>query len=552
MSGPSEDLPGPSGAEAGGTSVRRVVGSAAVVIVAATLLSRVFGLIRDIATAHFFGSTHAADAFFLAYKVPYLVVLMVSGALTATFVPVLTYRIATGRKKEAWELSVNLGNIIFLTLLGVAVVFTIIAPYLVWAVGGFGVGPETARQATFLLRILMIGLVFDSIAGLFVGMLNSLKRFALAAFSPAIGTVATVIVLLALAKPLSITALAIGSVVGSVAGCLLMLLGLRDQGIKYTPRIKWRDPTVREVGGMVWPVLLGSAVGKISIFSDQIMASILVTGAISSLNYADKLFQMPLALFVAGITVPIFPLLSEQVAANAPDKVKATLNFALRLMGFLMIPATFGIILLRYPLIGAIYRHGEFTAQDAWRTAWVLLFECLGLYFYAGRDTLTRVFYSYHDTRTPVKISAATVFFNIAISFGFMSLIRSVNEQAAVSGLTLGTTVALAVNFFVLVYLLHRKIGQIGLRGLFRSLVRVVGISAAMGIVLWVVDFFLARVLPAQTDGFVVRLIVGIVLGGGVYLLLARLLKLPEFTEITGMLGAVFRRVRRPGGPGRE
>jgi putative peptidoglycan lipid II flippase len=542
LSGPDGTVP-----EVGGSSVRRVVGSAAVVIVAATLLSRVFGLVRDIATAHFFGSTHAADAFFLAYKVPYLVVLMVSGALTATFVPVLTYRIATGRKKEAWELSVNLGNIIFLTLLGVAVIFTIIAPYLVWVVGGFGVGPETARQATFLLRILMIGLVFDSIAGLFVGMLNSLKRFALAAFSPAIGTIATVIVLLALARPLSITALAIGSVVGSVAGCLLMLLGLRDQGISYTPRVKWRDPAVREVGGMVWPVLLGSAVGKISIFSDQIMASILVTGAISSLNYADKLFQMPLALFVAGITVPIFPLLSEQVAANSPDRVKATLNFALRLMGFLMIPATVGIILLRYPLIGAIYRHGEFTAQDAWRTSWVLMFECLGLYFYAGRDTLTRVFYSYHDTRTPVKISAATVFLNIAISFGFMSLIRSVSEEAAVSGLTLGTTVALTVNFFVLVYLLHRKIGQIGLRALFASLLRVVSISAVMGVVVWAVDFFLTRVLPAETDGYVVRLIVGIVLGGGVYLLLARLFRLPEFAEISGMLGAVFRRVKGSG-----
>jgi putative peptidoglycan lipid II flippase len=257
---------------------------------------------------------------------------------------------------------------------------------------------------------------------------------------------------------------------------------------------------------------------------------------------------MPLALFVAGITVPIFPLLSEQVAANAPEKVKATLSFALRLMGFLMIPATVGIILLRDPLIGAIYRHGEFTAQDAWRTSWVLLFECLGLYFYAGRDTLTRVFYSYHDTRTPVKISAATVFLNIAISFGFMSLIRSFNEEAAVSGLTLGTTIALTINFFVLVYLLHRKVGQIGFRSIFRSLLGVVGLSGAMGVVIWVVDFFLARSLPAETDGFVIRLVVGIVAGGGMYLLLARLFKVPEFAEITGMLGSVFKRMRRGGG----
>ena len=550
MTEPVEAVPEKAAGSSAVSSVRTVVGRAALVIVGATLLSRVFGLVRDIATAHFFGANNVTDAFFLAYKVPYLVVLMVAGALTATFVPVLTYRITTGRKKEAWELSVNLGNIVFLALLGVAVVFTIIAPYLVYVVGGFGVGAETSRQATFLLRILMIGLVFDSMAGLFMGMLNSLKRFALAAFSPAIGTLATVVVLAALAKPLSITALAVGSVVGSVTGCLLMLPGLRDQGIKYTPRIKWRDPAVREVGGMVWPVLLGSAVGKISIFSDQIIASILVGGAISSLNYADKLFQLPLALFVAGITVPIFPLLSEQVAANAPERVKATLSFAMRLMGFLMIPATVGIIILRYPLIGAIYQNGKFTSEDAVRTAWVLLFECLGLYCYAGRDTLTRVFYSYHDTRTPVKISAATVFLNIGVSYLFMRIIQSFSPMAAVSGLTLGTSVALSVNFFVLVYLLRRKIGRIGFRGIFKSLLGVIGISAAMGVVIWAVDFVLARELPARTDGFIIRLVVGIVVGAGSYLLLARLLKVPEFSEIMDMLRAVFRRMRKGGAGG--
>jgi len=219
-------------------------------------------------------------------------------------------------------------------------------------------------------------------------------------------------------------------------------------------------------------------------------------------------------------------------------------------MGFLMIPATVGIIILRYPLIGAIYQHGDFTSQDAIRTAWVLLFECLGLYCYAGRDTLTRVFYSYHDTRTPVKISAATVVLNIGVSYLFMRVIQSFSPMAAVSGLTLGTSVALSVNFFVLVYLLRRKIGRIGFRGIFKSLLGVIGISAAMGVVIWAVDFVLSRELEARTDGFIIRLIVGIVVGAGSYLLLARLLKVPEFAEITDMLRASFRRMRKDGAGG--
>ena len=288
---------------------------------------------------------------------------------------------------------------------------------------------------------------------------------------------------------------------------------------------------------MVWPVLLGSAVGKISIFSDQVMASLLVVGSVSSLSYADKLFQLPLGLFVAGITVPIFPLLSERVAANAPEQVKATINFALRLMGFLMIPATVGIIVLRNPIVAAIYQGGEFKSADTLRTGWVLLFESLGLYSYAGRDTLTRVFYAYHDTRTPVKISAAAVFLNIGVSYLFMRLI-------GVAGLTLGTSVALTVNFVVLIELLRRKIGPMGFREILKSLLRVTGAAAGMGVVIWPLDYLLAHRLHAGSPTFLIRTVVGIGSGAGVFFLLSWLFRVPEAAEIVGMLGAVFRRKR--------
>jgi putative peptidoglycan lipid II flippase len=515
-------------------SVRSVVGKAALIIVAATLVGRILGLLRDIAVAYFFGARADTDAFFLAYRIPYLLVLMVGGALTATFVPLITYRLATGRKREAWDLSVNLGNIICLVLVAVSVVLVILAPWVIPLIG-FGFNAATADRAVFLFRILMIGFVFDGLAGLVVGMLNSLRRFALAAFAPALGTIATLLITVIFARGVGITALAIGSVVGSIVGLLVLFPGLRDQNIGYRPRVDWRHPGVREVGGMVWPILIGSAVGKLSIFSDQVLGSTLAVGSISSLSYADKLFQLPLGLFVAGITVPIFPLLSEQVAANAPERVKATVNFSMRLMGFLLVPATVGIILLRYPIIGLILEHGKFTAVDTGRTAWVLLFLCLGLYVYAGRDTLTRVFYSYHDTRTPVKISIATVVINIGLSYLFMQFL-------GVGGLALGTTVALTVNFVVLIWLLRRKIGPVGLGKTFGSLVRVCGVSAVMGAVVWVIDYLISRQVQTNFAGHAVRLFVGLAIGATVFLLVSKLVRMPELAEITDMLRAVFRR----------
>lgn len=521
----------------GGRSVRSVVGKAALVIVAATLVGRILGLVRDIAVAYFFGAQADTDAFFLAYKVPYLLTLMVSGALTATFVPLFSYRLATDRKQEAWSLSVNIGNIIALILIGLSVLLVILAPWFIPLIGP-GLAPATVDKGVFLFRILMIGFVFEGLTGLVVGMLNSLRKFALAAFAPAAGTVVVLVITIAFAGSLGITALAIGSVAGWVAGLVVLFPGLRGEGIHYRPRIDWRDPAVREVGGMVWPILIGSAVGKVSVFIIQLLGSLLEQGSISSLNYADKLFQLPLGLFVAGISVPIFPLLSEQVAAKAPERVKATLDFALRLMGFLLIPATVGIILLRYPLIGLLLEHGEFTAADTARTAWALLFLCLGLYAYAGRDTLTRVFYAYHDTRTPVKISVVTVAITIGLAYLFM-------QYMGVGGLTLGMTVALAINFVVLMWMLRRKIGVIGLLRTGRSILRVLGASAVMGVVMWVVDHFLAPVAGAGLEGNALRLVAGVVVGAGIFLFVARLVRMPELAETVDMLRTVVKRPKR-------
>ena len=520
------------GAEVG--SVRTVVGRAALVIVAATLTGRVLGLVRDIVVAYFFGAQAETDAFFLAYKVPYLLALVVSGAMIAAFVPLFSYRVATGRKPEALSLFVNMGKVASLVMVVGTIILVVLAPWIIPFVG-FGFDSATKDLAVYLFRILMIGFVFAGLTGLVTGMLNSLRRFAIAAFAPAIGTATTLVITAVFAVPIGITALAVGTAAGWIIGLVAVLFGIRDQEADYRARVKWRDPVLREAAGMIWPVLIGSAVGAISIFSDQILGSLLEVGSVSSLSYADKVFQLPLGLFVAGITVPIFPLLSEQVAAKAPDRVKATLSFALRLMGFLLVPCMVGFILLRYAIIGLVLEHGKFTAEDTARTAWALLFLLLGLYVYAGRDTLTRVFYAHHDTRTPVKISVTTVALNIGLSYLLMQFL-------GVGGLALGTTVALTVNFLVLLYLLRRKIGPIGLGGLGRSLVRVAVASAVMGLVIWAVDTALTRSMADGTAADAVRVVVGLAAGVAAYLVVARLMRSPELAEVRDMLRAVFKR----------
>jgi putative peptidoglycan lipid II flippase len=196
---------------------------------------------------------------------------------------------------------------------------------------------------------------------------------------------------------------------------------------------------------------------------------------------------------------------------------------------------TVGLILMRYAIVGLLLQHGDFAADDTARTTWAFLFLIIGLYAYAGRDTVTRVFYAHHDTRTPVKIGMASVVVSIGLSYLLMQFL-------GVGGLALGTTLALGVNFAVLAWLLRRKIGTVGLRPIARSLLRVVGVSAVMGAAVWAVDFALASVTSATSAGYSVRLATCVPVGVAVFLAAAKLTRMPELDETADMLRAVFKR----------
>jgi len=510
-----------------GAGVRATVGRAAIVILAATLVGRLLGLVRDLAIAYFF-ERGATDAFFLAYKIPYLGALTVGGALTATFIPVFTQRYVTGRREEAWGLSVSMMNLAGLAMIALTVVAVLLAPWLMPLIGP-GFDSATTSKAVMLFRILMPLVLFAGLAGLLMGVLNSLKRFAVPAFSTSLGALVTLGFILVTARSWGLTGVAVGTTVGAAASFAVLLPQLRGTGLKYRPVIDWNDPGVRETAGMIWPILLGSAVGKVSVFADQILGSLLEPGSISALNYGEKLFQLPLGLFVASITVPLFPLLSEHVAAKEPERLKSTLALGLRLVGFVIVPASMGLIVLRTPIVTLLFQHGEFTAEDTARTAQVLLFYSLGLFSYAGRDTLTRVFYAYHDTRTPVNVSVATVVLNIVVSFGLMQVL-------GVGGLALGTSIALTVNLVVLIHLLRKKIGPMGFGRLVVSLVRVGAATAVMGAVVWAVDNQLMLSLPDGDGSLGLRVGVDVAVGAVAYIAAALVGRLPELREVGGML----------------
>jgi len=519
---------------------RSTLRSAALLILAASVLGRFLGLARDLAVAYYFGAGADTDAFFLANRLPTLVSVSIAGALTASLIPVFTQRYAVGRREEAWRLTVSMFNITGLALLAFTAVSVVAAPWLVPLIGP-GFDAPTTERAIYLFRILMPLIVFAGLSGLATGMLNSMRRFGLPAVSTSLGTLVTLFILLASARAWGLTGLAVATTAGAAACLLVLVPQLAKSGLPYRATIAWRDPGLRQVGGMIWPILLGSGVGAASTFADQVLGSFLEPGSISALSFSEKLFHLPLGLLVAAVAVPLFPLLSEHVAKDEPELLKTHLGFSLRIIAFMLIPASLGLIVLRTPVISLLFEHGEFTSEDTARTAWALLFYSMGLFPYAGRDILTRVFYAYHDTRTPIRISVGAVVLNVGASIVLMRFL-------GVGGLALGTTIAFSANFLVLLYLLRRKIGPLGIGVLMRAFGRIVAASLVMSAAVWAIDRGLAGTVAPSDLGLAIR--VGAAVAGGVvvYAAAAAVGRLPEISELKEMLMTMRkRRGEQPG-----
>jgi len=521
---------------------RSTLRNAALLILAASVFGRFLGLARDLAVAYYFGAGADTDAFFLANRLPTLVSVSIAGALTASLIPVFTQRYVVGKREEAWRLTVSMFNVTGLALLAFAAVCVVAAPWLVPLIGP-GFDASTTERAVHLFRILMPLIVFAGLSGLATGVLNSMRKFGLPAVSTSLGTLVTLFVLLGSARAWGLTGLAIATTVGAATCFLVLVPQLLKSGLPYRPRIAWEDPGLRQVGGMIWPILLGSAVGAASTFADQVLGSFLEPGSISALSFSEKLFHLPLGLLVAAVAVPLFPLLSEHVARDEPELLKTHLGFSLRIIAFMLIPASLGLIVLRAPVVALLFEHGEFTAEDTARTAWALLFYSMGLFSYAGRDILTRVFYAYHDTRTPIGISVGAVVLNVGASIVLMQFL-------GVGGLALGTTIAFTANFGVLFYLLRRKIGPLGIVVLMRSFARIVVAAAVMSGAVWAIDRGLDGAVPSSNLGLAVRVAVAVAGGVVVYAAAAALGRLPEISELKGMLTSMRKgRGALPAGP---
>ena len=508
-------------------SAQARVTRAAGVTGAFTLLSRILGLVRDQVVAYLFGAGPAADAFFVAFRIPNLLRRWsAEGAMSAAFVPVYTQELITHGPEEARKTAGAAFSILAAILAVITLAGVIFAPCLVQLIApGYADEPAKFALTVLLTRIVFPYILLISLATLLMGQLNSLDHFAVPAAAPVALNAGIIFMALAVGPRLDRPALALA--LGVLAGGLLQLLMQLPPLIKRKalPRLIWQPglEAVRTMGRRVLPVILGAAAYQINLLVNTLLASYLPEGSVSFLYYADRLVQFPLGVFAVALGTAILPSLSRQAAQGDLDGLASTTSHGFRLSLFIILPSAVGLALLARPLVDLIYQRGAFDAGVALQTIRALYAYALGLPMAALTTVAVRFFNALGDTKTPACVGALTVAANIALSLILMG-------PLAHSGLALASSLAAGINLILLLIVAARRYSYIRIRVLFRGWGRTAaasaGLAAALGLGFW------WPASPLFSSPSWLRVVVGVCGGALLYFLLARILRTPELGDL--------------------
>jgi putative peptidoglycan lipid II flippase len=465
-------------------SIHPKIAKAATEVGGATLLSRIFGFIRDMIIAQLFGAGTATDAFFVAFRIPNLLRRLVGeGSLTVSFIPVYSEYRSQRTKEESDRLIWVSFSVLAVFLILLAALGVIFSPWIIKAMAyGFTQEPEKFRLTVLLNRLMFPYIFFIGLVAWAMGVLNTLKHFIAPALAPVLLNLSIIICALGfyslLAEP--VLSLAFGVLIGGLTQFLFQIPFLRRRGIALRFRFDLSHPGMRRIGALMAPSILGLAVTQLNVVINTFLASYLPEGSVSYLYYADRLLEFPMGIFAIAIATAVLPSLSEQAAKGNMQEVKETLSSALRLAFFVILPAMAGLIFLRQPILNLLFQRGAFSAFSTEMTAQALLYYSLGLAAFAGVRIMAPVFYSFQDTRTPVNVA----FFSLIANAGLGALLMGPLKHG---GLALATSLSAGVNFVLLGFLLRRKIGPLGLRKIIHSFLKNLGASILMGLAAYAV-----------------------------------------------------------------
>ena len=493
-----------------------------------TVLSRITGLARDVAFSAWFGSSPIMEAFIVAFRVPNLMRrFFAEGAFSQAFVPVISEYRTHKSHAETRELVGNVAGTLGVALFVVTALGVIAAPLLILVFApGFLAKPGQFDLAVEMLRFTFPYVLFVSLTAFAGSALNAHRRFAVAAFTPVLLNV-VMIVFAGLVGPMlddPALGLAGGVFAAGVVQLVFQVPFLKRLDLLPRPRISLRHEGVRRILSLMGPSIFGSSVMQISILLDTLIASFLLAGSVSWLYYSDRLIEFPLGVLGVALATVILPRLSEHHATRSSQTFSDTLDWALRLVVFIGVPAAVGLALLAEPLMATLFLHGEFTQRDVGMAAASLRAYAPGLLAFILVKVLAPGYFARQDTRTPVKVGLQSLALGMALAVAFVLVLVRTEWAPAHAGIAASTACSALANAGLLLAGL-RKQGVYRARVGWKALaLRVAVASVVMALVLeagraYVGDWF--GMSTMQRVGSLAGLVCG---GAAVYFLVCYLL----------------------------
>ena len=527
----SDSVPSPAPA---GRQIARAAG----VVMITFVFSKLVSLLSNLLVARAFGTGPQVDAFWAANLVSDTIFSIVAGgALASAFVPNFVALLAQNRRAEAWRLASSIVNLVGLALAAICLLAGIFAPWVVSRLLASGfTDPAQQELAVRLLRIQLPAAVIFGLSGLCMGILNGHQVFLYPALAPVMYPLGLIFGAEVLAPHMGIEGLAYGVLIGAALHLLVQIPALlRLPQRRYTFGLGWKDPAVRQVFLLMAPRLLGVSVVYLNFWINTQIASTLPPGSITAIKFAFNLMMMPQAAIAQSAATAAMPTFSAQVALGRREEMRSALAATLRGVLLLALPATFGLILLRVPLVQLIYERGAFTPESTRLVAWALLWYAAGLVGHCGVEIASRAFYAMQDTRTPVLVTTAAMLLNVALSFGLTALFGRAG-WLELGGLALANSFATGLECAVLLLIMRRRLQGLGGRALPSALAQAAAGTALMsaGLVGFLALFPSGPLWWTAAGGSLV--------GGGLFAAALLALRVPE---AQWLVRAAARRIRR-------
>ena len=444
----------------------------ALTIMVITVVSKLFGLVRELILSYIYGANYISDAYLVSITIPNAIFGFVAAGLAAGYIPIYSDIITKKGTLEADKFTSNLINILFI-LSSIIILLTFIFAKQLVGIFASGFEGESLLLTIKLTRITLVAMYFASLVSIFSGYLQIHNNYLIPA---ATGIIFNILVIVSfILSRFGTIILAVGYVVATASKLLLMLPSINNT-YRHLRILDIREENIKKMMNIIMPIILGLSVNQVNILIDRTLASRIVVGGISSLNYANRLTEFILGIFVFSIVTVLYPKLSRMASEKNMSGLKRSINESIIGINIFLIPSMVGTILFNKQIVLLIFGRGAFDENAILLTANALLFYAFGIVGFGIRDLLIRVFYSIKDSRTPMVNAAIGMTINIILNI-------ILSKYMGIGGLAFATSISAIITMLLMFYSLFKRIGYFWDRNMMITNIKIIVAAIIMGII---------------------------------------------------------------------